>query len=93
MGWLAGRAAAGVGIGAGVGLWSTAEAAIATGEAAMLATVQPAASRTTLLTVGGSAVRILRSVLASAPAAEVVARALAGVLVEARTAARLVAAW
>lgn len=91
MGRLAGRAAPSVGLGAGVGLWRTPEAAMATGEAATLAAVQPAA----LLTVGGSAVRVLLAVLAGAPAANepagVVARALAGVL--ARTAARLLAAW
>ena len=57
MGRMAGGAAP-VGLGAGVGLRSTAEAAMATGEAA-----------------------------------GVVARALPGVLVDARTVARLAAAW
>ena len=44
VGRLAGRAAPGVGLEAGIGLWRTPEAAMATGEAAMLATVQPAVS-------------------------------------------------
>jgi hypothetical protein len=43
VGRMAGGAAP-VGLGAGVGLWSTAEAVMATGEAAMLAAVQPAAA-------------------------------------------------
>ena len=96
MGRLAGSAAP-VGLGAGVGLWRTAEAAMATGEAAVLAAVQPAAaSSATLLAVGGGAARVLLAVLAGARAADipagVVARALAGVLAETSTAVRLVAA-
>ncbi|HEX5347281.1 MAG TPA: hypothetical protein VFW64_09335 [Pseudonocardiaceae bacterium] len=82
-GRVAGRAASGVGLGAGIGLWRTPDAAMATGEAATLAAVQSAA----LLTGSGSAVRVLLAVPAGTPAAEepagVVARALAGVLVEA----------
>jgi len=103
MGWLARSAAPGVGLGAGVSLRSTAEAAMATGEAAMatgeaavLAVVQPAdASSATLLTAGGSAVRVLLAILAGAGAADgpagVVARALAGVLADTHSAVRLVA--
>ncbi|MGA8518418.1 MAG: hypothetical protein WB735_09800 [Pseudonocardiaceae bacterium] len=95
VGRLAGRAAPGVGLEAGVGLRSTSDVAVATGEAAMLATVQPAVSGPILLTVGDSAMGVLLAVLAGAPPADepagVVARALAGVL--ARTAARLLAAW
>lgn len=95
MGRLAGSAAP-VGLGAGVGLRSTADTAMTAGEAALLAAVQPAARGVTLLTVGGGAVRVLLAILAGAPAANrpagVVDRALAGVLVQVRTAARLVAA-
>jgi hypothetical protein len=96
MGWLPRSAAPGVGLGAGVSLRSTAQAAMATGEAAMLAVVQPAdASSATLLTVGDSAVRILRVILAGAGAtngpAEVMTRALAGIMADTHTAVRLVA--
>src|SRR6476620_4442051 len=91
VGQWAGRAAPGVGLGTGVGLRSTSDAVMATGKGATLAAVQPAA----LLTVGGSAVRVLLAILTGATAADepagVVGRSLAGVL--ARTAARLRAAW
>lgn len=94
MGWLAGCALPGATLGPGVGLRSTAEAAMTTGEAAMLGT---AASDGTLLIVGGSAVRALLADLPGASAAHepagMVARDLAGILVDARTVARLVAAW
>ena len=85
-------------LGADVGLRSTTQAAMATGVARMLAAIQPTASRgATGLTIGGHPVRVLRAVLADAAAtdgaAEVVARALAGILAGTRTPARLVAAW
>jgi hypothetical protein len=67
---------------------------MATGEAAMLAAVRPAASGA-LLTIGGRAVRVLLAVLAGAVATDdfavVVARSLAGVRVDARTVTRLAA--
>ncbi len=72
-GRVAGRAASGVGLGAGIGLWRTPEAAMATGEAATLPAVQPAA----LLTGSGSAVRVLLDVPAGAPAADGPARVVA----------------
>ena len=83
---------AGAGLGAGVGLRGAAEAAMATGDAAVLAAVQPAAARSaTLLTVGGNGGRVLLAVLAGARDADkpagVVARALAGTC----TAVRVVA--
>ena len=93
MGGLARSATRGVDLGTGIGLRSTAEAAMAIGEAAVLAAVQPAAASngTLLLTVGGNAARVLLAVLAGAGAAAepagVVARALAGTC----TAVRLVA--
>lgn len=93
MGQLAGCALPGVALGAGVGLRSTAEA-VTTSETAMLGA---AASHGTLLVVGGSAVRALLADLPGASAADeptgVVARDLAGILIDARTVVRLVAAW
>jgi hypothetical protein len=92
MGKLPGRTAPGVGLSAGVGVRSSAKTAMATGGAAMLAAVQPAASGA-LLTVGGRAVRVLLAVLTGVAATDefavVVTRPLAGVLVGARTVARL----
>ena len=84
MGGLARSTTPGVDLGTGVGLRSTAQAAMATGEAALLAAVQPASasSATLLLTVGGDATRVLLAVRTGAGAADdpagVVARALAG---------------
>ncbi|HKS50530.1 MAG TPA: hypothetical protein VJS67_01530 [Pseudonocardiaceae bacterium] len=98
MGRLAGDAAP-VDLGAGVGLRSTKAAmatggaALATGETAMLSAIQPAARGTTLLTVGGDAMRVLRTVLAGAPPADVPASVVTRPLAGTRTAARLVAAW
>jgi hypothetical protein len=94
---LPGRTAPGVGWrSAGVGLRSTAETPMATGEAAVLGAVRPAAGGA-LLTAGGRAVPVLLAVLAGAAAADefavVVARSLAGVLGDARTVARLAATW
>jgi hypothetical protein len=85
-------------LGADVGLRSTTQAALTTGETRMLAAIQPTAGRgAAVLTVGGHAMRVLRAVLADAAAADraagVVARALARVLAGTRTAARLIAAW
>lgn len=66
------RAAPGITLGAGVSLRSTAEAPITTGEAAMLAAFQSAAtSGATVLPVGGSALRVLLAVLVGAPAGAV----------------------
>jgi hypothetical protein len=65
---------------------------MATGEAAMLAGIQPAARSATLLTVGDSAVRVLRATLAGAGTAnrpaEVMTRALAGILADTHTKSR-----
>jgi hypothetical protein len=81
MGRLA-RSAAPVDLGTGVGLRSTAEAAITIAQAAVLAASRPAAAGSaTLLPVGGNAARVLLAVLAARTAdgpAGVVARALAG---------------
>ena len=72
-------------LGAGVSLRSTTEIAVATGNAAVLAAVQPATtSGTALLAVGDHPVRVLEAVLAGAAAGDgpagMVTRCLAGVL-------------
>lgn len=87
MGYLAGRAAPGVGLGARVGLRSTAEVTMASGEAAVLAAVQPVA----LLTVGANVMRVRPAVLAGARAAGETAGVMAGVLAGTRTPIRLIA--